>query len=248
MESALVCIDVTKRFRRVVALNQVSTEFGPGITALLGANGAGKTTLLSILATLIKPSSGVIRVAQNDLKSPSGIIEARRHLGYLSQSFSVLPHGTVEQNVRYSAWVHGVPTNQVSDYALQAISDVDLVAEIQRPARVLSGGQRQRLGIACAIAHRPSVLLLDEPTVGLDPLQRIALRELIRVLGTRSTIILSTHLIEDVAELADHTIVLRSGNVVFDGSTEELSRQYSVDDRAGTTTEFLERAMIGLMQ
>lgn len=155
---------------------------------------------------------------------------------------------TVKQNVEYAAWAHGVRTDHVPKAARSAMHRMNLEPLSQNKARILSGGQRQRLGIACAIAHTPSVLLLDEPTVGLDPIQRLELRQLILELGGTGTVVLNTHLVEDVAEVAAHAVVLRAGTVVFNGTTESLGDlSPSRASQAGLTAA-VEQSMIALLQ
>jgi ABC-2 type transport system ATP-binding protein len=135
--------------------------------------------------------------------------------------------------VEYSAWAHGVPGTDVHDAGIAALRAVDLLNLSTRRARTLSGGQRQRLGIACATVHRPDLLLLDEPTVGVDPLQRTTLRDMIAALGRRSTVLLSTHLVEDVARLADHVMIMHGGRLAYSGDTDDLVRTVpEAEDRA----------------
>ncbi|MFZ1381958.1 MAG: ATP-binding cassette domain-containing protein [Scrofimicrobium sp.] len=248
MSPAIHCSEISKRYGKNYALRDVTVDFGEGVTAILGANGAGKTTLLSILATLTRPTSGFVRVSGTETRSRKGTEEARRHVGYLPQRFSILPNASVRENVEYSAWVHGVSTGEASAAATDALHKTDLLSLSGKTAKTLSGGQKQRLGIACAIAHRPSVLLLDEPTVGLDPLQRIGLRKLIVQLGHDATVILSTHLIEDVAEVAGRTVVLKLGTLVFNGTTLALAQNSTSATEDATLTDAIEQAMLGLMK
>ncbi|MDF7640183.1 ABC transporter ATP-binding protein [Bifidobacterium sp. ESL0784] len=222
MNTIAECRGVSFSYGRHPVLSDISFCLSPGITGLLGVNGAGKSTLIRLLATLRRPSSGSVEVAGQDVTARAGSIEARRYLGYLPQSFEVMNFSTVEANVEYAAWAHGVDEQNVRAVTLETLKAVGLDELAKRRVRTLSGGQRQRLGIACATAHKPELLLLDEPTVGVDPLQRDALRGMIAELGKSSAILLSTHLVEDVARLADRVLIMDCGRLVFDGSVDDL--------------------------
>ena len=247
MGQSFDCVGVTKKYWRSEVLNKVTVSFPTGVTALLGTNGAGKTTLLSIMATLTRPTSGQVKVAGYSLDTTAGVKEARQKIGFLPQSFEVIAGATVLENVEYSAWTHGVPASDASHMAERMLKEVGLLERRTIRARKLSGGQRQRLGIACAVVHRPSVILLDEPTVGIDPIQRIDIRGLITTLGKTATVVLSTHLIEDVADIAKRTVVLRDGRMVFDGYTRDLARGAQNTDGSGPDGKNLEEALMELM-
>ncbi|MCI1660195.1 ABC transporter ATP-binding protein [Bifidobacterium psychraerophilum] len=222
MDDVVRCENVSFSYGRRQVMSGVTLGLSRGVTGLLGVNGAGKSTLMRILATLRHPSTGSVRVLGNDVCTRSGRAKARRQLGYLPQAFELMGFSTVLSNVEYAAWAHGIAEADVHEVSIEALRAVDLVDLRKQRARTLSGGQRQRLGIACATAHKPALLLMDEPTVGVDPLQRTALREMIATLGKRSTVLLSTHLVDDIARLADHVLVMERGRLAFDGSTEEL--------------------------
>jgi ABC-2 type transport system ATP-binding protein len=222
MAVTVSCSDVAFRYGRRACISGMSFDLCTGVTGLLGVNGAGKTTLMRMLATLRRPASGQIRVLGDDVATRAGRANARRNLGYLPQSFEVMGFSSVMSNVEYAAWAHGVAEGEVHSASIDALRSVDLLDLSSQRARTLSGGQRQRLGIACATAHRPALLLLDEPTVGVDPLQRTTLRTMIAALGQRSTVLLSTHLVEDVARLADRVMVMSEGKLLYSGPTDDL--------------------------
>lgn len=227
-----------------MALNDVNLSFGNGVTALVGSNGAGKTTFLSLIATMIRPTSGTVEIDGHPLDSVATVEDARRLIGYLPQSFDLLRGASVAQNVEYSAWVHGVSGADLKGAVTRALDLVDLGSKADHKSKTLSGGQRQRLGIACSVAHRPQIVLLDEPTVGLDPAQRVGVRRLVTEIGDEAAVILSTHLVEDVAAASRRTVVLKEGQVAFDGATASLSgASGSVDGSA----EALERSLLELM-
>lgn len=233
MTTTVECDNVAFRYGRRTCITDISFTLRTGVTGLLGVNGAGKTTLMGILSTLRSPSSGRVFILGNDLSTSAGRSAAKRSLGYLPQSFEMMGFSSVLSNVEYSAWAHGVPGTDVHDAGIAALRAVDLLNLSTRRARTLSGGQRQRLGIACATVHRPDLLLLDEPTVGVDPLQRKTLRDMIAALGRRSTVLLSTHLVEDVARLADHVMIMHGGRLAYSGDTDDLVRTVpEAEDRA----------------
>ncbi|MBE6484285.1 MAG: ATP-binding cassette domain-containing protein [Actinomycetaceae bacterium] len=195
---------------------------GKGTTGLLGPNGAGKTTLLRTLVTLLKPRAGELLSDGVVIDGRASIREFRRKLGYLPQGFSYDDAFTALDFVSYALWMREYPSARIVDEARSALGRVDLADRALSRMRELSGGMRQRVGIAAAIAGEPSLIVLDEPTAGLDPGQRFELRSLLSEVAKRSTIILSTHLIEDLAAIADHLIVLNDGRISYEGSAEML--------------------------
>ena len=234
--------DVSHSFRDRRALSGVSFSVSAGVVGLLGPNGAGKSTLLNIIATTLPPQSGSVRVAGHDLRSRPARESARREIGYLPQRFSVMGSASCLRNVTYAAWAQGVAPGECEDRAVAALEVVGLADLKDKRARTLSGGQRQRLGIACATAHEPRVLLLDEPTVGLDPVQRAEIRAHLRATAQDRTVVISSHIVEDLERTADRLLVLREGLVVFDGTVRDLV------DRAGPTGDgTLESSYIELM-
>lgn len=244
-QPAVRCDRVTKTYRGRVALAETDLSFFRGVTVVLGPNGAGKTSLLSMLATVAAPSSGVVTVASVPVDGAKSLDHARRQIGYLPQRFDFMSGATVEENVAYASWAHGSPASDVGARTTRALQAVSLEDRRDDRARVLSGGQRQRLGIACAIAHEPQVLILDEPSVGLDPIQRASLRSLIAELADRSTVIMSTHLVDEAAQLGKHAVVLKEGHVIFQGRTATLR---SDDESVADGARALESALMGLLE
>jgi ABC-2 type transport system ATP-binding protein len=214
---------ITKRYRGTTALDGVDLSLHPGITGLLGPNGAGKTTLLRILATVLAPDAGELRLLGRVPASAEALAEIRRRVGYLPQEMG-FPRGfTGFAFVDYIAvlkeWTARGPRHEEVRRVLDL---VDLGDVATRRVRALSGGQRRRLGFAQALLGAPELLLLDEPTTGVDPEQRVALRRVLSAAGERSTIVLSTHQTEDVAALCDRVVVLDRGRILFDGSVRDL--------------------------
>ncbi|HXF72448.1 MAG TPA: ATP-binding cassette domain-containing protein [Actinomycetota bacterium] len=203
-------------------LKEVTLELEGGVVAVAGPNGSGKTTLLRTLATLLRPSSGHVEIAGSDIGSRAGAAEARRHLGFLPQDPAYLEHLRVREIVVYAAWLHRISRARRDAAVQAALDDLDLLDVAETPLRKLSGGTRRRAYIAQALVHRPPVLLLDEPTVGLDPDHRVELRRLIRRLAPGRLVLLTTHLTEDVELLPDRVVVIVDGTVRFQGTPSEL--------------------------
>ncbi|MFV2086797.1 ATP-binding cassette domain-containing protein [Micromonospora sp. LOL_021] len=203
-------------------IDNLSVTLQPGITALLGPNGAGKTTLLRTLATVMPPRNGRIRIDDVEIDDERSARKIRDRIGYLPQDFGFDPLMKVVDFVTYAAWMRGVPAGKWRQAVDETLKMVDLADRRRSRMRSLSGGMRQRAGIAWAIVGRPRVVLLDEPTVGLDPRQRLQFRKIIAELRD-TVVVLSTHLIDDVAAVCDRVIVMHGGVARFDGSVAELS-------------------------
>jgi len=214
--------DVTRRFGRTHAVTGVTLETGPGVFGLLGPNGAGKTTLLRMMATVIPPSSGCMRLVGRDPGEYGQRREIRRGLGYLPQNLGYYPGFTLAEFVEYFALLKEMPPGLVPQAVATAIERVDLGGRAKAKLRTLSGGMLRRAGVAQAIVNEPELLLLDEPTAGLDPEQRVAFRALLRDLGERATVVVSTHLVEDVGAACNEVALMDAGKIVFRGTPDEL--------------------------
>ncbi len=222
--------DLTRRFGRHQAVAGVNLETGPGVFGLLGPNGAGKTTLLRMMATVIPPTTGRLRLLGRDPGGYGPRREVRRRLGYLPQSLGYYPGFTVAEFVEYFALLKEMPSARVPGAVATAIERVDLGGRARAKLRTLSGGMLRRVGIAQAIVNEPELLLLDEPTAGLDPEQRVHFRALLRDLGQRATVVVSTHLVEDVGAACSQVALMDQGKIVFQGTPAELTAR---GDRAG---------------
>jgi ABC-2 type transport system ATP-binding protein len=225
--------DLSRRFGRTQAVAGVDLEAGPGVFGLLGPNGAGKTTLLRMLATVIPPSSGRLRLLGRDPGGYGGRRQIRRRLGYLPQNLGYYPGFTVAEFVEYFALLKEMPPGRVPGAVAAAVERVDLGDKASSKLRTLSGGMLRRTGIAQAIVNEPDLLLLDEPTAGLDPEQRVAFRALLRDLAQRATVIVSTHLVEDVGTACSEVAVMDTGRIVFHGTPDELTTRAEGTDAAG---------------
>ncbi|MFY1674309.1 ATP-binding cassette domain-containing protein [Plantactinospora sp. WMMB334] len=230
----MVLADMCKVYRRAFTLGPISLTVVEGVTCLVGPNGAGKSTLFRLAAGVDRPTSGSVR-----LETDGG-----QGLGYLPQEPQLPGPATCEEFLHYVAWLQRVPRQRRFEAVELALDQVRLSDRRSSRIRELSGGMRRRLGIAHALVHDPALVLLDEPTVGLDPRQRIGLRQTIGQVGRNRIVLVATHLVEDVRGLADRVIVLNEGAVVYDGDVPGLER-LAEPDAAGDTD--LERAIAGLM-
>jgi ABC-2 type transport system ATP-binding protein len=215
--------ELTRRFGRTMAVAGVDLQAGPGVYGLLGPNGAGKTSLLRMMATVIPPTSGNLRLLDRDPGQYGPRREIRRRLGYLPQSLGYYPGFTVVEFIEYFALLKDMPAARVPGAVAAAIERVELGGKARAKLRTLSGGMLRRVGIAQAIVNEPELLLLDEPTAGLDPEQRVQFRGLLRDIGQRATVVVSTHLVEDVGTACTEVALMDEGKIVFSGTPDELT-------------------------
>ena len=225
--------ELTRKFGRTRAVAGVTLEAGPGVFGLLGPNGAGKTSLLRMMGTVLPPTSGTMRLLGRDPGGYGPRREIRRRLGYLPQQLGYYPGFTVVDFVEYFALLKDMPPRQVPHAVAAAIEHVGLGDKARAKLRTLSGGMLRRAGIAQAIVNEPELLLLDEPTAGLDPEQRVAFRGLLRDFGQRATVIVSTHLVEDVAAACSVVALMDAGKIVFYGTPAELTARGEGSGAAG---------------
>ena len=213
-----------KRFGATTALDGVDLTFAPGVNGLLGPNGAGKTTMLRILATVLAPDDGRLEVLGEDPTTAAGRLSVRRRLGYLPQEPGFHRNFSAFDFVDYVAilkeWADRKPRH---DEVRRVLTLVGLDAVMHKRIGQLSGGMRRRVGIAQSLVGRPELLVLDEPTAGLDPEQRLRFRELLGTEAAGSTVLLSTHQTDDVAALCQHVVVLLDGQVRFTGPPAGLA-------------------------
>ena len=215
---------LTKTFRGgVAALDGLDLTVPTGMFGLLGANGAGKTTLMRILAGIVRPSSGRVTVGEHDLATAPGRAAVQRELGYLPQDLGVYPDLTARQFLDYVALLKGMDDRAVRRRRVGELLEVVALTEYaDRRLRGFSGGMRQRVGIAQALLADPQLLIVDEPTAGLDPEERIRFRTLLSQFAGRRTVLLSTHIVDDIAQTCREVAVLAKGRLIFRGTTEEL--------------------------
>ena len=216
--------DLVKRYGRSEALRGIELEIDTGVVGLLGPNGAGKTTLLRILATSLSPTSGTVRVLGDDPSDGGGRLAIRRRLGYVPQEVGLYETFTVFDFVDYIAILKELTDRRARREEVRRVIDaVDLGDVASMRIRKLSGGMRRRVTLAQSLLGRPDVLVLDEPTVGLDPEQRLRFRQIVSEHADRRCVVLSTHMTEDVEALCDRVIVMDLGSISFDGTTADLA-------------------------
>jgi ABC-2 type transport system ATP-binding protein len=209
--------------RKRMAVDGLDLSLGTGVHGLLGPNGAGKTTLIRALATVLRPAGGTLELFGESVGSLGEHRALRRRIGYLPQEFGYYKRFTVREFVEYMAWLKEVPKADIPAAVQRAVERVGLADRADDRMKSLSGGMVRRVGIAQAIVNDPTVLLLDEPTVGLDPAQRLRFRELLQELGTDTCVVVSTHLVEDVAAACTDVVLFAEGRLVFQGTPDELA-------------------------
>lgn len=212
---------LTRRYGRTTAVDNVSFHIdNHEIVGLLGHNGAGKTTIMRMLSGYLEPSAGSISIDGADPASDTRTVQ--QYLGYLPENLPVYPEMMVADYLDYVATLKGIPASQRMEAVRAALSATDLSERALDPIGILSRGFRQRVGVAQAILGQPRLLILDEPTNGLDPTQTAQMRELIKRLARRTTIILSTHIMQEVNAVCDRVLILRGGRLALDQSLETL--------------------------
>ena len=210
----LIINNLTKTYKnKVKALDNVSLEIGKGMFGLLGPNGAGKSTLMRTIATLQSPDSGNINF--NDIDVLNDQLSLRKVLGYLPQSFGVYPKMSAEELLNYFALLKGISNNQERDKLVNELLDITNLQDVKKKnVDGYSGGMKQRFGIAQLLLNNPKLIIVDEPTAGLDPAERQRFLNVLREVGTSSTVIFSTHIVDDVKELCNDMAILNGGKIL----------------------------------
>lgn len=214
--------NLTKRYGNVTAVDSISFVAKPGqVTGFLGPNGAGKTTTMRILTGFMPPTSGRALVAGHDVFDNS--IEVRKRLGYLPENVPLYRDMTALGYLMYIAEIRGLRDRRKK--AMEALERVRLADRANSRIRTLSKGMRQRVGLAMALTHDPEVLILDEPTIGLDPFQVLELRDLVKELGRHHTVLFSTHILSEADQVCDNVVIINRGHIIAQGSPVELRSQ-----------------------
>ncbi len=211
---------LSKRYGRDFALQQLSLRLSPGLLGLVGPNGAGKTSLMRMIATLLEPTEGRILWNGQDIRTHGQAL--RQVLGYLPQDFGIYPEFTGRQFLRYLASMKDLPGSLINRRVDEVLAMVNLEQEADRKLPTYSGGMKQRIGIAQALLNDPELLIVDEPTAGLDPAERVRFRTLLAGLTRNRIIILSTHIISDVEAVASRLVIVQEGRVLADTTPGEL--------------------------
>lgn len=213
---------LTKRYGSCAAVQDVDLTLAAGVYGLLGANGAGKTTLMRMLCGILTPTGGTVRWGGAEIAALGE--EYRALLGYLPQDFGFYPDFTGEEFLRYIAALKGLSRAETVRRARELLTQVGLAEAGRKKLRTYSGGMRQRLGIAQAMLNDPEILILDEPTAGLDPRERVRFRNLIADYAKGRTVLLSTHIVSDVEAIADEILLMKAGRIVLRGTVAQLAR------------------------
>ena len=213
----LIIDGITKKYGTKTVVDSIKLRLRRGVTGLLGANGAGKTTLMRMMCGILKPDSGEITYDGHDVLSE----EYRNILGYLPQDFGYYPEFTGRDFLMYFAALKGLDKKAAKTRTAEILKMVGLDDVGKVKIKKYSGGMKQRLGIGQALINRPEILILDEPTVGLDPKERVRFRNLIEELGKTTIVLLSTHIVSDIEHIADDIVMVRSGEIIWQGKWTE---------------------------
>ena len=214
---------LTKHYGRKIAVDCVSTVLTPGVYGLLGENGAGKTTFMRMLCAILESTSGEVFLDGREITSMGA--DYRDVLGYLPQEFGYYPNYKAEEFLRYMAALKGIPRDVAKKRVKELLEIVDLSDVKGKRMKTFSGGMKQRVGIAQALLNDPKLLILDEPTAGLDPKERVRFRNLISDYAGDRIVLLSTHIVSDIEAIADEVLLMKKGKVLIQGTVSELTKK-----------------------
>lgn len=216
---------IEKKFGHKMAVDGVDVEIHEGIHGLLGANGAGKTTLMRMLCGVLYPTSGEIFLDGRNIDDLGE--QYRCTLGYLPQEFGYYPDFTAKEFMRYIATLKGIPKRKAKIRSEELLESVGLSEAANKKIYTFSGGMKQRLGIAQAVLNNPQILVLDEPTAGLDPRERVHFRNLVKDFAKDKIVIISTHIVSDLENIADNILLMKEGKIILQGSVDEMTEHVS---------------------
>lgn len=216
-------LNLTKKYGKKTALNNINLNINEGMFGLLGPNGAGKTTLMRILTTLVKKTDGIITINGINIERKKDI---RKIIGYLPQDFSFYPSMNVYETLDYLGVLCNIaPAFKRKSLVIELLNKVNLYEHKKVKIKALSGGMKRRLGIAQALLNNPQVLIVDEPTAGLDPEERVRLRNLLTDFSNKRIVILSTHIVEDIESTCENLAIIKEGNLLFSGKIVDLTEK-----------------------
>jgi ABC-2 type transport system ATP-binding protein len=204
---------LSKQYKNKIAVDRISFNLTDGVTGLLGANGAGKTTLMRMMSGILNPTSGSVTADGIPVQTE----EYRALLGYLPQDFGYYPEFTAREFVQYIAALKGIEKKKAKKKTEELLETVGLSDVANKKIKTFSGGMKQRVGIAQALVNNPKILILDEPTAGLDPKERVRFRNLIAEIGKTSIVLFSTHIVSDIEHIAGNLLMIRDGQLIYEG-------------------------------
>lgn len=214
---------LTKHYGRKIAVDSVSAVLKPGVYGLLGENGAGKTTLMRMLCAILESTSGEVFLDGREVTAMGA--DYRDLLGYLPQDFGYYPNYTAKEFLLYMAALKGIPRDIAAKRTEELLDVVGLNEVVSKKIKIFSGGMKQRVGIAQALLNHPKILILDEPTAGLDPKERVRFRNLISDYAKDCIVMLSTHIVSDIEAIADEVLLMKKGKLMAQGSVSELTKK-----------------------
>ncbi len=214
---------LTKHYGRKIAVDCVSAALKPGVYGLLGANGAGKTTLMRMMCAILESTSGEVLLDRKEITSMGA--SYRNVLGYLPQDFGYYPGYTAQEFLMYVSALKGIPKNIAKKRVAELLEEVGLGDAANKKIKTFSGGMKQRVGIAQALLNNPDILILDEPTAGLDPKERVRFRNLLSDYAGDKIVILSTHIVSDIEAIADEVLLMKKGKFVLQGNVPDLTKK-----------------------
>ncbi len=220
--------NIQKEYNEKKVLKGISLQFENGIYALLGPNGAGKSTLMEIILGIRTASSGEVCCDGEDIRTQ--YLKYLPRVGYLPQDIELIEEFSGEEYLRYMGALKGMPKMELEEQIQELLHDLNLKSERKKRIKNYSGGMKQRIGIAQSILNNPDLIILDEPTVGLDPMERIRFRKMLQRLAKDKIIILSTHIVSDVETMADYIIFIHKGEIIESGTMENLHTKYEKQD------------------
>ena len=217
MDQRLSVDRLSKQYKNKIAVDRVSFTLSEGVTGLLGANGAGKTTLMRMMTGILVPTSGEITADGIAVQTE----EYRSLLGYLPQDFGYYPEFTAKEFIQYIAALKGLEKRHAKRKTDELLEVVGLSGVANKKIKTFSGGMKQRVGIAQAIVNDPKILILDEPTAGLDPKERVRFRNLIAEIGKNTIVLFSTHIVSDIDSIAKSLLMMRDGQIIYEGAWDK---------------------------
>lgn len=215
----LVIDRLSKQYKNKIAVDRISLQLKPGVYGLLGANGAGKTTLMRMICGILTPTSGTVSLDNQDVSTE----EYRSMLGYLPQDFGYYPEFSGMDFLLYMAALKGLEKSYAKKKIKELLELVSLQDVAKKKIKTYSGGMKQRIGIAQALLNDPKLIVLDEPTAGLDPKERVRFRNLIASLGKENIVLLSTHIVSDIEHIADKVLMMKDGQLIYQGEWIETN-------------------------